>query len=207
MGEVVSFVGYRPPERFDQLPWTEVRIEEAATETGTYAHLETIALSPLDTDPAHPAARSFTTQLGTDVGYWYRVIFADLDGDVSQPTTPVQNTAGSTVTSDVYGTTDELARILKLRAPTADQTAALERVLTAASGEVNSEIDRIDPLAPWQLMLATEVTLERAVEHWQQEEVPYGIWENAVGAVVVGRDTFERHALKLAPLKEQWGIS
>ncbi len=207
MGEVVSFVGYRPPERFDSLPWTEVRIEEAATETGTYAELETIALSPLDVDPSNPAARSFTTQLGTAVDYWYRVIFADADGDVSQPTTPVQNTAGSTVTSDVYGTTAELARILKLRAPTPDQNAALERVLTAASGEVNSEIDRSDSLAPWMVMLATEVTLERAVEHWQQEEVPYGIWENALGPVVVGRDTWDRHALKLAPLKQNWGFA
>lgn len=207
MGEVVSFVGYRPPERFDALPWTEVRVEEAPTETGTYVQLETIALTPLDVDPAHPAARSFTTQLGTAVDYWYRVIFADLDGDVSQPTTPVQNTAGSTVTSDVYGTVDELARILKQRNPSPDQLAAMERVLTAASGEVNAEIDRTDSLAPWMVMLATEVTLERAVEHWQQEEVPYGIWENALGPVVVGRDTWDRHALKLAPLKQNWGFA
>jgi len=207
MGEVITFVDYRPPERFDQLPWTQVRIEESADETGTYTQIDTVTLTPVDTDPSQPTLRSFTTQLGTAVDYWYRVVFADATGDTSQPTTPVQNTAGSTITQDIYGTTDELARILKIRTPTADQLAAMERVLAAASGEVNSEIDRTDALAGWQIQLATEVTLERAVEHWQQQEVPFGIWENAVSVAVVGRNTFERHALKLAPLKQQWGIS
>lgn len=106
-----------------------------------------------------------------------------------------------------YGTTDELARILKIKAPSPAQLTAMERVLASASGEVNAEIDRVDPIAGWQIQLATEVTLERAVEHWQQEEVPYGIWENALGPVVVGRDTWDRHALKLAPLKQQFGMA
>jgi len=208
MGEVVSFVGYRPPERFDQLPWTEVRIEEASDESGTYVQLETIALSPLDADPSQPAARSFTTQLGTAVGSWYRVIFADLDGDVSQPTTPVQNTSGSTTTSYVYGTVDELARILKIPSPTVAQTTAMTRCLEAASFEADSFMARTTPFNDQrQLQLVTEVVLERAREHWQQEEVAFGIWENAVGAVVIGRDTFARHALKLLSVKQGFGLA
>ncbi len=207
MAEVVTFVGYQPPQRFDGHPWTQVRVEEASDQTGSYTPLETIALSPLDTDPAQPQLRNFTTELGTALDYWYRVVFLDATGDVSQPTTPVQNSGGSTITADVYGTVDELALILKRLNPNPDQRAAMERVLTAASGEVNAEIDRTDALAPWQIMLATEVTLERAVEHWQQLQVPYGIWENAVGPVVVGRDTWDRHALKLAPLKQNWGMA
>ena len=105
-----------------------------------------------------------------------------------------------------YGTADELARILKIRAPTADQLAALERV-PRVRRRVRSTPRSTGPtpIAGWQVQLATEVTLERAVEHWQQEEVPYGIWENALGPVVVGRDTWDRHALKLAPLKQNWG--
>jgi hypothetical protein len=110
--------------------------------------------------------------------------------------------------ADMYGSVAELARILKKnRNPTEAELAAMERVLVAATGEVNAEIDRVDDLAPWMVMLATEVTLERAVEHWQQAEVPYGIWENALGPIVVGRDTWSRHALKLAPLKQQWGMA
>jgi hypothetical protein len=33
MGIAVSFTGYTPPARFDATPWTNVQIEEAATET------------------------------------------------------------------------------------------------------------------------------------------------------------------------------
>ena len=81
-------------------------------------------------------------------------------------------------------------------------------VLASASGEVNAEVDRVDPIVGWEIQLATEVTLERAVEHWQQEEVPYGIWENALGPVVVGRGHLGTgHALKLAPLKQNWGVA
>ena len=46
MAEVVTFVGYRPPVRYDAVPWTEVRIQESATEDGTYTQLEAIPLSP-----------------------------------------------------------------------------------------------------------------------------------------------------------------
>jgi hypothetical protein len=209
MGEVVSFVGYRPPERFDSLPWTEVRVEEAATETGVYAPLETIALSPLDADPANPAARSFTTQLGTDVGYWYRVIFADADGDVSQPTTPVQNTTGSTVTADVYVSTDELFRVLHVRNPTPDQVVAGERVLAAAAGEINSFIARTGGLAVWETQLAAEVNLERAVEHWQQQESPFGLLGLGGDQIPIytSRNSFYRHQRKLMPLKQAFGLA
>ena len=40
MAEVVTFVGYRPPVRYDAVPWTQVRIQESATEDGTYTQLE-----------------------------------------------------------------------------------------------------------------------------------------------------------------------
>jgi hypothetical protein len=172
-----------------------------------WTQIDELPLIPVDLDPSQPQLRSFTTEKGTALGYWYRITFQDATGDESPPTIPIQNTGASTVGQDLYGTTAELGRILKITRPTPAQLTAMDRVLAAASGEVNAEIDRVDALAGWQIQLATEVTLERAVEHWQQQEVPYGIWENAVGPVVVGRDTFDRHALKLAPLKQQWGMA
>jgi hypothetical protein len=204
--EVVTFVNFLPPPRYDNLPFTSVVIEESVDKLDPWTQIDTLPLIPVDTDPSRPQLRNFTTEKGTALNYWYRITFRDETGDESPPTLPIQNT-GAVAPSDTYGTVTELARILKIRNPTVDQTAALERVLVSATGEVNSELDRLTDLAGWQIQLATEVTLERAVEHWQQEEVPYGIWENAVGAVVVGRDTWDRHALKLAPLKEQWGLS
>jgi hypothetical protein len=206
MTQVISFEDFVPSARYDSLPWTEARIEEAATLDGTYALIDTIALSPLDADPSNPAARDFTTQLGTADELWYRIIFADADGDESEPTSPIQNIASSTP----YATINELFRILKITNPTAAQTLAGERVLLAASGEIDSEIDLAadaDPLAGWQLALAEEVNLERAVELWR--ETPWGIVgiDSDIGATHTARNTWERYAHKLAPLKNQWGLA
>jgi hypothetical protein len=204
---VVSFTGWTPPSRYDDLPWTEVRIEEAATEDGVYAQIEAVALDPVDTDPTDPQARTFTTELGTANYLWYRLVWADGDGDVSIPTESIQNTDAATP----YATILELARILKIRAPSAEQTDAMNRVLIAAAGEINSEIDAGDSggLSGWQLALATEVNLERAVEHWRQQESPFGLI--GLGAELpaerTARDSWERHAHKLAPLKGQWGLA
>lgn len=110
-----------------------------------------------------------------------------------------------------YADADELFRILKIRTPSSEQQAAADRVLEAAAGEIDAEINLADgvTLAPWQLELAAEVNLERAVEHWRQQEAPFGILalEGFAGAERTARDTWERHANKLAPLKDQWGIA
>lgn len=129
-----------------------------------------------------------------------------------------------------YATVEELARVLPMRTPTPAQGTAMQRVLDTATAEINSEIgtswgsadlasfpftgtydgsgvyvDVPDPLAA---ALVTEVNLERAVEHWQQQESPFGV----VGLgdtipTVAARDTWDRHAHKLAPLKRSWGIA
>lgn len=107
----------------------------------------------------------------------------------------------------MYGSVDELFRIVKIRNPTVEQTAAAERVLVAASLNVNAEMDRITDLSAAELEVATKVALDAAVEYWKQQEVPFGIWENAVGPIVIGRDIWDRHALELAALKQQWGLA
>ena len=208
MSQVVTFEAFVPPPRYDSLPWTEVLIEEGLTETGTFTLIDTQALSPVDSDPANPAARSFTTELADDaMGLWYRLIFKDATGDETVPTDPIQNTADV----NTYASVHELARILKVRAPSVEQRAAMRRVLATASGEIDAEIDldADSELAGWQLLLVQEVCLERAVEHWRQQESPFGLLTVGVDvpAERAARDSWERHALKLAPLKDQWGIA
>jgi hypothetical protein len=209
MSVVVSFTDFTPPARYDAVPWTAVRVEEAAAATGTWAAIETITLSPADTDPENPAARSFTTTLGTAPDLWYRVVFVDAAAGESEPSEPIQNTADA---SEPYATVTELARILKIRAPTVEQEAAMQRVLDVAAGEIDSEIDlsaTATPLAGWQLALAEEVNLERAVEHWRQQESPFGLigLGPELPAERTAQDSWARHANKLAPLKDQWGLA
>lgn len=209
MAEVITFEQYRPPRRYDSLPWTHVSIQEAPDDEGPWTELEVIALDPVDADPENPAYRSFTTQLGTAPELWYRVEFVDADGDTSQPTVPVQNLPSETAPLvTAYATVSELARILKVRAPSPEQEIAMQRVLDTAALEIDAEVGRTEPYED-PPALVVEVNLERAVEHWQQQEVPFGIiFGGGEGiAVTTARDTWQRHAHKLAPLKQTWGLA
>jgi hypothetical protein len=83
------------------------------------------------------------------------------------------------------------------------------RVLTAAAFEIDSELDRTGSFGSPYPDLVVEVNLERAVEHWRQQESPFGLI--GLGAELpaerTARDSWERHAHKLAPLKQQWGLA
>ena len=207
MSVVVTFERFRPPARYDALPWTEARIEESDEEEGTYALIDTYTLAPVDADPTEPDYRSFTTELGTAEDYWYRIVFADLDGDTSPATVPIQNTAEAALISvEPYATAAELATILQVN-PTSNADA-LDRVLIAAAGEINSELGRSD-LSGWELQLAAQVNLARAEELWKQMKAPWGVigLDSEIGATHIARDTFARHAQALAPLKREWGIA
>lgn len=209
MSQVVSFQSYRPAPRYDSLPWTDVRIEEGTTVDGPWVALETIPLSPVDSDPAVPAARSFTTQLASDtMDLWYRVVFLDADVDEAAPTAAVQNTAPAS--SAPYATATELARILKIREPSTEQTTAMERLLSTAAGEIDSEIDRTSQLTGWELDLAASVNLDRAADLWHHTESRTGLTGILGGEEVVstpGRYSWERYAQRLAPLKQQFGLA
>lgn len=121
------------------------------------------------------------------------------------------STLSSDSAGDVYATREELARLLKTNATTyADQ---LDECLVAAAGEINSELGLLEddavPLSEtWQLALAAQVNLERAAEHWHQRQVSFGIIGlDTEGPVRLARDTWDRHAYKLAPLKTSWGFA
>lgn len=209
MAQVVSFEDYRPSPRYDGLPWTTYRIEEGTASAGPWSLIDQGTIAPLDVDPSQPSYRNFTTSSASDLpDLWYRIIFVDADGAVGLPTTPVRNSAEE---RPVYATTVELAALLRVR--DADRHASLLRVLKSASQEIDSEIGTADitgePL-PYSSppALVSEVCLERAVEHWKQMEVPFGIMGMGdATATYTARDSWDRHAHKLAPLKGSWGLA
>lgn len=210
MTQVVSFEDFLPSPRYDGLPWTEVQIGEGATVDGPFTLIDTIAISPLDADPELPAYRNFTTSLADDAAdLWYQLTFFDAAGAFAQPTFPVQNTAED---RPIYASVSELAVVLRLTNPNS-RGASLRRVLESASMEIDSEIGTAD-ITGTELpygsppALVTEVCLERAVEHWQQMQSPFGlIGMGDLGASYTARDTWDRHAHKLAVLKASWGLA
>ena len=122
-------------------------------------------------------------------------------------TTPLQNTSGGALLDvEPYATATELATILQVNATS--NADALDRVLIAAAGEINSELGRSD-LAGWELQLAAQVNLARAEELWKQMKAPWGIDRPGQRGRrdLIARDTFARHAHALAPLKREWGIA
>lgn len=195
---VVSFPNYVPPPRYDDLPWVTARLEQSATQGGVYTTTESFDLDPVDDDPSSPRSRSFTTELGT-ADLWYRFVWVDEDLTESSPTAAGQNTDGTvTPVLTVPVTAAELAAIIHVNATS--NSAALERVLQAAYGEVVSETGRND-FSGWEVELVEQVTLARAEELWKQMKVPFGVLDSEFGATRIARDTFERHAHALAPLK------
>jgi hypothetical protein len=202
---VVSFVNMTPPARFDAVPWTDAQVEEAATEDGTWATIDTVALSPVDVDPSAPAARSFTTILGTGDDLWYRVRFLDGSAGFSEPSLPFLNSPLESVSAP-YATVSQLAALLKKDA-TAYATE-MTSVLTAAAEEIDAELGRATPFDDPAPALVVQVNLERAVEHWHARPVGFGvIGLDTEAPVRLARDTWDRHAHKLAPFKETWGVA
>ena len=90
MAIVVSLEEFRPVARYDGVPFTQARIEEAAVAAGPFTLLETFPLVPPDADPSDPASRSFTTNLATLEEGWYRVVFVDANAD-SVTVGPIHN--------------------------------------------------------------------------------------------------------------------
>jgi len=209
MSQVVSLEDFRPSPRYDAIAWTQARIEEGTASVGPWITLETKTLSPVDADPSNPATRNFTTELGGAGELWYRIVFLDASGDIGQPTYPVQNT---TPARPVYASTSELARLLRVSEN--ERHSALRRVLESAALEIDAEIGTADingVATPYGSppALVAEVNLERAVEHWQQMQSPFGIIGIGAdaGATYIARDSWDRHAHKLAPLKGSWGFA
>lgn len=202
MSFVVNFHDFIPPARYDNVSWAEVQIEEAVASIGPWTVIDTISLTP-DDDPSLPAARSFTTENGTAADLWYRITFLDSLGGQTEPTGPMQNILPL---GTPYATVDELA--LLLRVDSVKRRESLERVLAAAAYEIDQEVGNLTPYSN-PPPLAVEVNLERAVEHWKQMESPFGLV--GLGGVetpgFTAKDTWARHAAKLAPLKLSWGLA
>jgi hypothetical protein len=114
-----------------------------------------------------------------------------------------------------YATVEELRSVLGLDTPTQLQMERMARVLDEAADEIDWElgygtgdppITVPSPVPP----LVIGVNLDRAVEHWRQTSSPFGaivVGGTESAPVLTARNSWYRHAIKLAPLREHRGIA
>lgn len=111
-----------------------------------------------------------------------------------------------------YATIEEFTRRLQLQSPSSEALAAAQQALDAATQEIDSylSVAALETPPSWtdeQLALLVIVNLDRAGEHWRY--TPYGALNQGpdLPPVLTARDSWYRHARKLASLKTSWGIA
>jgi hypothetical protein len=101
---------FTPIERGDGIPWSQARIEEAMAPAGPWTLIDTLALTPPDSNPADPQERRLTTSNATLPAGWYRVTFADAMGITEAPSEPVYS--GD---ADISPTVEEVGGLMHAR--------------------------------------------------------------------------------------------
>jgi hypothetical protein len=111
---VVTLEDITPPRRSD-VPWTQALMSEGPSSAGAWTLIETINLTPLDTDPRNPLSRDLTTTHATaESGLYYSVVFKDAGGNSSQRSTAVfNNPFGSNV--NWRPSVEDVANIIRAR--------------------------------------------------------------------------------------------
>jgi hypothetical protein len=109
-----------------------------------------------------------------------------------------------------YATVEQLQSALRIESPTAVQLDGMQRALDEAAAEIDWDLNVVNyPLPDPPPPLVVGVNLDRAVEHWRQSFSPFGVI--GVGAesepIITARDSWRRHHLKLAALRQSWGIA
>jgi hypothetical protein len=82
VAQVLTLADFRPSARADDVPWAEVRVEQADFPDSQWALVTMLSIDPVDEDPADPALRSFTAAVTKD---WARLVFLDADGGEDKP--------------------------------------------------------------------------------------------------------------------------
>jgi len=157
----VTFIDYTPSERGEgDGPWTHVRFEQAGeSRRGPWTELETVPLSPTDTDPTEPQTRTLTTDTATVYPGWFRLVW--IAGAGEQPTEPEY--AGSAVRPKVQ----EVANLMPDRTtvPGGEEARTFNAQTSPTAEEVDALIDMtldsVDPRVP----AAADPEVERAARH------------------------------------------
>lgn len=108
-----------------------------------------------------------------------------------------------------YATKTELAAVLPGITAGGSRDTDLDRVLDMAALEITRELDYAAPISfdTDELALLAHVNLERAADLWHMENVQSGLLLGGETPLLAPRDSWQRYANMLAPLKSRWGIA
>jgi hypothetical protein len=105
-----------------------------------------------------------------------------------------------------YATITELAAALRITVTAANQEG-LQACLDAAAVEIDSAMDRTDPLTVPDA-LANRVNILRGVEWFKANDAAFGvIGVSDTGTLQAPRNTFRRHSIALLPHKQLFGVA
>jgi hypothetical protein len=110
-----------------------------------------------------------------------------------------------------YASIDELRFVLRIETPTQLQMEGMQRALDEAATEIDWELGYTaeNPAPSPPPALVHGVNIDRAVEHWRQQFSPFGVIGTGGESepIITARNSWYRHALKLRPLKNTWGVA
>ena len=112
-----------------------------------------------------------------------------------------------------YATKTQLAAVLPGINAGGTRDTDLDRVLNMAAYEIDKELDKelpfdfSDPDAALALPLLEHVNIERAADLWHMENVQAGLLVGGDTPLLAPRNSWDRYANMLAPLKERWGLA
>lgn len=200
MAQVVSFEDYVPVARYDAVPWTLARIEEAVASEGPWVQIDELPLDPIDSDPANPIERNLSTDDASDApGLWYRLIWVDGSGALS-PTQPVQNDIFETLSTTALCTDEDVRQYLGIKDGeiSDDDRATIVRLVNAASETFTDESQRlwkVDPaLAGPRLYRLDSFDVQvgrlRIDDATTLNGVGYGTWRDPLGPSPINGDSY-----------------
>jgi len=115
---------------------------------GPFVTIDTQALSPYDSDPTQPIARSFTTSLAMIPEGWYQINWLDASGHIA-PTDPIQN-----ISLEAHPYQPPLAEIGRVNmSRTRDQYGSILGIFTSATTPNNVQATGIAAKAASDLAL------------------------------------------------------
>lgn len=136
MSIIHTLAGALPPARYDAVAWTSVRVEEAAAQGGPFDAVATLALSPVDANPAAPQSRDLTFAATLAAG-WYRLVWLDPAANASPPSGAVYDD-GTGTTAVQFASADDLAMRLGITLGV-DEVTRADGLLRLASGLIQRE--------------------------------------------------------------------